>query len=333
MYQKVFFEISGKCQAKCPHCCTGNRSLKEHPSRFIDVSSFVRAVDRLLSFGLVNSNTQFELYNWGEPFLNPELPALLDVLVKRGLSYRLSTNCGHYVKLPDSLKDNLNELTITIPGFSQASYDKVHGFDFQKILSHINQYIQDFGSEKIRITYLIHQFNIDEIPDVYKYFKKRNVKLLYTVAYLNDYNMARDYLSGQLKGEKCVRISKDLLLYYLDDLLESVPSQYKCPQLSILSLDEYCNVLTCCAVPKGHPDYSLGSVFDLSREEIVEGKRKRNVCKECSKLGIHYWIHTAPKPDFWPKMTGEGIRSVDLLIFLKRNLLRELRAFWARFSM
>lgn len=311
VFKSIFFDISGKCQAKCPHCCTGNRSLQSYTSRFIPLDEFTRAIDRLLNISLADSTTQFELYNWGEPFLHPKLTDLLRVLSERSLRYRISTNGGKYRSLPPYLTKNMTQLTITLPGFSQASYDRVHGFDFKKILENINRFRNDIGEKRLRITYLVHQFNLDEIRKANEYFSRQKIRLTPTIAYLNDYNLSRDYLKGTLDPQILARIGKDLLLWYVDELLKQRPTGYSCPQFSILAVDEFCRVLTCCQVPKGHPDYSLGSLFDMTAEQILIEKKRRHVCGECQKLGIDYWIHTSPAPKFWGHITGEGIQFFE----------------------
>jgi len=287
-------------------------------------AEFTSAMDRLLEMGLVDRDTQLELYNWGEPFLNPDLPDILHVLVERGLHYRLSTNAGIYRQLPSNLVENMRQLTVSIPGFSQASYDRVHGLPFATVLDHIARYSADLGAARIRITYLVHQFNIDEIRAASDYFSRRGIRLTPTVAYFNDYNLSSAYLTDSLSRVALTRAGRELLLWYIDDFLNQRPDGYTCPQFSILALDEYCNVLTCCQVPKGHADYSLGSLFDLSPVQIRAGKLARPVCLECQKLAIDYWIHTSPAPAFWGHITGEGVRFADGCRSLMRNAARQV---------
>jgi MoaA/NifB/PqqE/SkfB family radical SAM enzyme len=330
VFQKVYFEISGFCQAHCPHCCTGNRSLKEHPSRFIPVKEFESAVELLYKGELVDSSSRFDLYNWGEPFLHPNFIEILQILGNYQARYRLSTNAAKYIKLPSVLTGNLTRLTITIPGFSQTSYDRVHGLNFDLILKNIQQFANNLGPNKIWITYLIHQFNLDEIREAYRYFQKLGIRLAVTVAYMNDYNLSRNYLVGSVSSDQLKKMGKELFLFYVENLIYSRPKDFICPQFSILALDEFCNVLTCCAVPKGHPDYSLGSLFSLTADEIRQGKPKRDVCHECGRLGIDYWIQTPPRFDFLGYLTGEGIPAADLFemiewkIIAKFNMLRQL---------
>ncbi|MBI4765596.1 MAG: radical SAM protein [Deltaproteobacteria bacterium] len=316
-YKKVFFEISGNCQAKCPHCCTGNRSLREHPSRFIPENEFERAVRSLYEKGLADESSRFDLYNWGEPFLHPQLLDILQVIFDQGAKYRLSTNAGIYKQLPFRLTQNLTRLTVTIPGFSQASYDRVHGLNFDSVLKNIQAFAEDLGTSRLWITYLVHQFNLNEIREAYRFFKKIGIRMAFTVAYLNDYNLSRDYLNGSLPNNRITRMGRDLFLSYVEDLIASRPEDYVCPQFSILALDEYCNVLTCCQVNKGHPDYSLGSLFDLKAKDIYQGKLNRKVCRECQDLGMDYWIQTVPPFPFLDQLTGEGLPIAELLETLK----------------
>jgi pyruvate-formate lyase-activating enzyme len=328
-YKKVFFEISGVCQARCPHCCTGNRSLKNHPSRFIPVNEFDKAVRHLSETGLVDGFTRIDLYNWGEPFLHPELLDILQVLADQEAKYRLSTNAGKYKKLPADLTQNLTRMTVTIPGFSQASYDRVHGLNFDSVLRNIRQFAEDLGPSRLWITYLVHQFNLNEIREAYRFFKRLGTRLAFTVAYLNDYNLSRDFLIGSLTETQINQMGRELFLSYVEEIIASRPRDYVCPQFSILALDEFCNVLNCCQVAKGHPDYSLGSLYDFSAEDIQKGKLTRTVCRECQELGIDYWVQTAPDFPFLNQLTGEGLRVSDLLEILKWKIEAKVKR-WSK---
>jgi len=328
VFKKVFFEISGACQARCPYCCTGNRSLKNQPNRFIPIKEFDSAVERLYKNRLIDSLSRFDLYNWGEPFLHPNFIEILQVLGNCHARYRLSTNAAKYIKLPSVLTGNMTRLTISIAGFSQSSYDRVHGLNFDLILKNIRRFADEIGAKKLWITYLVHQFNLNEIREAYRYFRKLGIRLAFTVAYMNDYNLSRNYLSGSVSSDQLKKMGKELFLSYVEDIIHSRPKDFICPQFSILALDEFCNVLTCCAVPKGHPDYSLGSLFSLTADEIRQDKLTRDVCQECSRLGIDYWIHTPPKFDFLNYLTGEGIPAADLIEMLKWRIIAKFKRLW-----
>jgi MoaA/NifB/PqqE/SkfB family radical SAM enzyme len=298
MYNTVYFEISGICNAKCPWCVNGRGSLKSYPSRFIPPEEFRSAIKRLFDMSLINSNSLINLYNFGEPLLHPSLNEILQILVDFNLRYTLSTNASQFLNLDPKLLGNLQQFFISIPGFSQKSYDKIHGFDFEKILKNMDLWIHLVGSDKIQIQFHVYQFNLDEIEYAARYFNQRGVKLFPYLAYFNDYYLAKSYLDHNLTQDILENASKQLLLYYVDDILSASINNYQCPQQTILTIDEYCDVLTCCLISKADPDYSIGSLFSLSAREIELNKCNQDICKECLKKGISQWINSIQRPVF-----------------------------------
>ena len=198
---------------------------------------------------------------------------------------------------------NLTHLKFSMPGFSQKSYDRIHGFDFKKILENIDLLIESFRDSGFKgtptIAYHLYQFNIGEIISALEFCSNRNILFSPAFAYINDFNMAMLYLNGNINNELLKKVSQDLLLFYVDDLIKGKPEKYNCPQWTEhLVIDEKCNVLTCCAVPKNNKDYSLGSVFEISADYINSQKSRRGVCEECIKSGLAYWGYNRPAADF-----------------------------------
>jgi len=324
-FSKVFFEISGYCQARCPYCCTGNRSLKSYPARFIPVKEFERGLQYLLENGLADKFTRFDLYNWGDPFLHPKFQDILRILSSKKTKYRLSTNAGIYRKIPSGLQEGLTRLTITIPGFSQTSYNRVHRLPFEKVKMNIQRFADDLGPERLYITFLVFQFNLNEIWEAYSFFEKHGIQVHFTVAYLNGYTMSRKFLLGNMTVPNIKEIGRDLFLFYIEDLISSRPKKYVCPQFSILALDEFCNVLTCCVVTKDHPDYNIGQLFNLRAEDIYNKKLNRSVCKECQHLGIDFWVQTPPDLSFLNRITGEGFSAREILKIITLKIKKKLK--------
>ena len=82
-YDIVYFEIVGFCNAKCPWCITGNKSLDEvsYPSKYIEVDDFENAINYLRDNGFIcPGESRIDLYSWGEPMLHPELNNILKIL-------------------------------------------------------------------------------------------------------------------------------------------------------------------------------------------------------------------------------------------------------------
>lgn len=301
MYNSVYFEISGLCNAKCPWCVNGRGRLKPYPSRFIPPHEFHSAINCLFEKSLINSKSLINLYNFGEPLLHPSLNEILQILVENRLKYTISTNASKFLVLNASVVDNLHLLLISMPGFSQKSYDKIHGFNFEEILVNIDRWIQLIGPEKIQILFHVYQFNRDEIELAAAYFKQKKIRFLPYFAYFNDYDLALSYLNNTLPHETLIKASKELFLDNIEQFISQHFDHYTCPQISILTIDEYCNVLTCCLISKADPNYSIGSLFSLSKKEIENKKISQEICKECLKKGIAQWVNTPNRPLYLQK--------------------------------
>ncbi len=337
MYQVVNLEISGFCNAKCPWCISGRDAQavpnKKNNEKFITPELFEKIINRLLELKIIDKNSIFYLFNWGEPLIHPKISELITILNKYDLFFGFSTNASKVINVDNISMKKLVRLELSMPGFSQASYDKIHGFNFKKILSNIDELMDRFKKSGFKgtpnLAYHIYQFNIHEIPLAKEFCKTHNIDFLPYAAHTNDFRKTIAYLNNTMDSTELMKISKDLLMYYVDDLIAQRPENYSCPQYGILTIDESGNLLTCCVVPKDHQDYSLGSIFNLSAEEINTKKRTREICGPCSKSGADYWGHTSYVPAFIQQDMRGKLISLAKWIFPK-PVLRKIRNYYFR---
>ncbi len=299
MFDLVYFDISGKCNARCPWCQTGVLNLHKKPLKggFIDVETFAAAIEYMLKMGIIGLSTQVDLYNWGEPFLNPQFKEIIRFMSTTNVQFGLSTNCSKLTTFEEPhLQTNLKRVLFSMCGFSQASYDRIHGFDFDTVRSNIVTMVHNFREcgfhQEACIPFHLYQFNLDEIRPAYQFGLEHQIGLYPYYALFNDFDMTMDYLCGTMPYEQLKEVSQELVLFYVKDYIANMPHNYRCPQYDILTLDEHCNVLTCCFVEKYAEEYVLGSIFDLTLEEI-NASRIQPICKRCLTTGASYWVHNA----------------------------------------
>jgi hypothetical protein len=217
-------------------------------------------------------------------------------------SYSLSTNASKLVSFDYDVLSKMRFLRFSMPGFSQSSYDKIHGLNFRKVLSNIEALCKNVKqydvNTELQMGYHIYQFNIGEISSAVKFCNNNGIIFDPSMAYLNDYNLASAYRENMLGKAIMEKAAKDLFLYYVDDIIKGHTAGYSCPQYDILTIGEDCNVLTCCVLPKGHDNYSVGSLYSLSHDEIVIRKHTQRECERCVRLGVSYWMNNPFVPDF-----------------------------------
>ena len=305
MFKTVYFEISGICNAHCKWCATGRSNLDRHmntqPSSFISPSDFERAICYLKFNKLIFSDVVFALYNWGEPLLHPSLNEIVNILNSYNMRYSLSTNASAYRPYDGDIDfSNLDSIIISMPGFSQKSYDRIHGFNFESIKTNIVRmlsYLRHNGFHgNALISYHLYQFSLSEIDDVLQFCRENGILLIPNYAYFASMSLYKEYLELHMDQKILREASQDLFLFYLDDHIKERPIEYACPQISeVLAIDEFCNVLTCCCIEKGHQDYSFGKLFEMTADEIYMKKRSQDFCTECQRLSLD-WLFNCSYP-------------------------------------
>jgi len=167
--RRIRLEASSFCQLRCPACPTTSGAI--HPavgSGFLRLEDFRRLVDRNPSL------ERIELSNYGEIFLNPQLPAILEYADRKGIAITLENGANlNHVKdevLEGLVKHRVRIMTCSIDGASPDTYQtyRVRG-DFDTVIRNIekiNSYKRRYQSE---LPHLVWQFvvfghNEHEIP-------------------------------------------------------------------------------------------------------------------------------------------------------------------------
>lgn len=299
-FKKATIEISNICNAQCKWCTTGreNRECTEK-ANFMTSKEFVKGIDYMLKEGIIDATTEIELYNWGEPFLNPEINHILKEVVKRKLKYHLSTNGSKVVEFDDEVIRNMDHLMFSLSGFSQETYGKIHGFDIEKIKMNIlkiaNQFRRLDCIDKVEINFHVYQFNIHEIDAAREFFENMGIRFVPRYAYFNDFELFNDYLTGDMELEVLREASKDMFLYYYDEAVKEVPKEYYCPQYDYLILDHQFNIVPCCRLTTKE---NKGNLFNYTLDEIINLKLNMDECRKCKETGQYYIVHEAvPDPE------------------------------------
>jgi MoaA/NifB/PqqE/SkfB family radical SAM enzyme len=165
----IRLEASSFCQLRCPSCPTTSRAI--HPavgSGFLRLEDFRRLLDQNPQLNRV------ELSNYGEIFLNPQLPSLLELAHERGVALYAANGVNLNTAKPEVLealvKYRLRKLTCSIDGASQETYSiyRVRG-NFATVIANIRM-INEFKRQyRLRFPLLRWQFvvfghNEHELP-------------------------------------------------------------------------------------------------------------------------------------------------------------------------
>ena len=167
--RRVRLEASTYCQLRCPTCPTTTGEVHAGiGAGFLSFENFRRLLDA--SPGL----EEIELSNYGEIFLNPDLPRILELAAARGVG--LAANNGVNLNnvrdevLEAVVKYGVRHLRCSIDGASNETYSqyRIRG-DFDRVIANIrkiNAYKAQYGSDLPGLTwqFVVFGHNEHEIP-------------------------------------------------------------------------------------------------------------------------------------------------------------------------
>ena len=331
---KIFIEISGRCNAKCLYCAR-HRFEHRHSGRFMSPALFEALLEHLVHIGLLNNshNPTVYLYNWGEPFLHPEINKILEILRNKNLYAGISSN---FIVVPEIREKNysvIKEMALSLSGFSQESYGRIHGGSLKKVLTNFETFYKNRAKSKpnmdIDILWHCYKFNEMEFWDACSYFNRDGIHFRPIVAVLGEFFEMLDYYTkGRLPDNRKEMAEKDLFLSHVSKELSYQKKRsagYHCAQWDYLVVDEGGQLLLCCGITNKDKDHVLGDVLDMAAEEIWEKKLSDLICKRCISSGMarasEVGFGTAPLPK-----GGKGVLYLKMAYQLNSiKILRGIR--------
>ena len=118
-----------------------------------------------------------------------------------------------------------------MPGFSQESYDRIHGFNFNKIKENVinlRQQVRELSDDTIPfdMSYHIYQFNESEMVPAKKFCEENDIRFAPNYAVMFDKDKCMDYVTGNMSYEELKDISKEIFLGVLDQQIKDAPRDY-----------------------------------------------------------------------------------------------------------
>lgn len=119
MPYKYFIDPINICNLRCPLCPTG-KGVLARPRGRLKLEDLKRIVDEIAPFAY-----RIELYNWGEPFLHPDIFEMIEYIGQYRISTGLSSNLNHMnPQMAEKLVNSgLNQILVSIDGATQQSYE------------------------------------------------------------------------------------------------------------------------------------------------------------------------------------------------------------------
>ena len=120
MPYRYYIDPTNLCNLRCPLCPTGRMEL-QRPRGRMNLEDFKRIVDQIAPYAYY-----VELYNWGEPFLHPQIFDMIRYASERKISVQLSSNLNYFNEemAEQAVASGLTRLLVSVDGATQETYEK-----------------------------------------------------------------------------------------------------------------------------------------------------------------------------------------------------------------
>jgi wyosine [tRNA(Phe)-imidazoG37] synthetase (radical SAM superfamily) len=282
-------EISGMCNLKCIACPRGDtfHSFFEGGG-YMRTGNYQKILQKLIKE--IPFLSLVDLYTFGEPLLNPDLPEIIRINNKLGIGSGISTNLNYGKYLEEVVKANPIVLRVSVSGLGNENYGVTHKGASWEIfyanLCALEEYIKKFHAETtIMLIFHVNKNNMMEYADIYNLAKEHGFRLTAISSTLfPDYVM--DYLDGKQICDGAKK-AKDLMPISLEEMLEFANSEHeksciltRC--LPVINWDM--SVLTCCNYSY---DKLADNYLDITLDEIIRRRNEAELCKKCIQYSLH----------------------------------------------
>jgi pyruvate-formate lyase-activating enzyme len=118
---RLVIEPTNVCNLRCPYCHTGAGRFGRPPA-MMSLQPYLRVLDEIGDYLLL-----VEVFNWGEPMLHPELPAIVAAASTRGIATRINTHLSIPFGERDAerlVESGLTDLFVSVDGATQEVYQR-----------------------------------------------------------------------------------------------------------------------------------------------------------------------------------------------------------------
>jgi len=281
-------DISGTCNLHCISCPRGNMSEHE-TSGMMSQEMYQRVLGKLLDeLPFLGS---IQLYTWGEPLLNKNLPAIIAHTRKAHVLTAISSNLNAKADYEAVIKAKPDWFKISTSGFGPETYEVTHtGGKWSTFITNLHTVVelrdQYHPEMQIVLNYHLYSHNTGE---PYQKMEALCVELGLifrpSPAYLYPLDLVRDYIDGKPLPPQAEK-TLELLMMDLDEGIQraSLRKELPCPEERCLPIGwdgavRFCGVYYKPLIAK--------SILTTTVAEIMQKRLSSDFCRECKKVGLH----------------------------------------------
>jgi MoaA/NifB/PqqE/SkfB family radical SAM enzyme len=279
-------DVAGMCNLKCISCPRGNEK-QQPPVGFMTALTYKKVLDKLIrEIPLLGS---IQLYTWGEPLLNPELPAIVAITREAQVLSAISSNLNYAKNLDAVVAARPDWFKISCSGWAE-NYERTHtGGKWKVFLSNLQKlaHLRDIlhPDMQIILNYHLYKHNTGEDYNrIEALCKDLSLIFIPNHAYLYPLDSVMDFVDGKELSPEAKKTLPMLLMTLEEGIAQARKrSALPCPEERCFPINWDCRVRECGVFFR---PFVAENFLDTPLSEIIR-RKKSGLCVECRKRAIH----------------------------------------------
>jgi len=284
-------EITGVCNLRCPSCIRSNPQLISN-GKFMNFDTYREVILKLTRE--IPFLYLVDLYIWGEPILNPELPKMVALNNELGIASGLSTNLNDIRNLDAVLASLPAQLRVSVSGMSRDTYEITHaGGKWEKVsknLEILSSLVRKYNNvTTVEFYFHIYKHNLHEISIAQEMCETLGFKFHPALGIILSSDILSLYRStGNLSAE--AESIRDKLLIDVDELIAYCDEtrERDCILTRVIPVINWdLSVMPCCNY--SYSNTISNNYLSLKLNDLVDLRTNSDLCRKCQSQSLHRW--------------------------------------------
>ncbi len=285
-------EVSGYCNLRCKTCGQGNYHKREK-GPMMSVETYREVLDKVLIEEPFLGDVQ--LYMWGEPLLNKNLPEIIEYTNKFGVAVAVSSNLSVKADLEKVVKAGPRWFRISVSGFEESAPYVHVGSKWSLVKDNMEQLSrlrEEFNPDMfIEVNFHLYKHNVSDAQRMKELCDTLGFHLHTNYAFMDSLDTLLEYMDNGRKNP-VVEDCRDLLLMDVDEAIDNAAQKKSmhCPCENIVGVRTNGTVMTCAHLYDW--EHTLEKDFiNTPISDIKKKLKKRDICKKCKGYGLHLYYN------------------------------------------
>lgn len=298
-------DISDSCNLRCISCPRASRRNTVAAGALMSLESFRAVIDKLKSEDPFVGNIQ--LYQWGEPTLNKELPRMISYAREKDIYSAVSSNLNNSIDYHEVIASRPEWFRISASGWGEH-YEVTHsGGRWDKFLKNLTQVAllrkKLYPEMKIELFYHLYKHSVGEsLFKIQALCGELSIEFHPVYAYLISVDDILKYQEG-VPLPNAAREAKERMLLDLNEGLRIARSEaaLPCDAFRSIHINSDLSVSNCMMYFYPEANRAVDNYLEKGIDEIMEIRRYCDLCRRCIKYGIHRYCraYSTYKPNIY----------------------------------